>query len=63
MIKMTTYQANLYQIKLILESGLEPSEWIANYAKNFREIIDTLGIEDYEKIKAIIYLKKLKVRK
>ncbi|MEW6617810.1 MAG: hypothetical protein AB1422_00410 [bacterium] len=51
---MSTYQANTFQIRLIQESGLDPFVWIDNYARRFREIVDG-GIEQYEKIRSIIY--------
>lgn len=52
---MTTHQANIFQIKLIKESGLDPFEWIVKYAHRFREVVNR-GIEDYEKLQFIIYL-------
>ena len=58
---MTTCQANMFQIRMIKESGLDPFEWINKYAGRFREIVNS-GIEEYEKIRAIIYLNRIKVR-
>ncbi len=52
---MSTYKANIFQIKLIRESGLEPYDWITKYARRFREIVNN-GIEEYEKIHSLIYL-------
>jgi len=54
MITMRSCDANSFQIRLIQESGLEPLDWIVKYAKRFREIVDS-GIEEYERIRALIY--------
>jgi len=49
------YQANRFQIRLIQESGLDPFDWIDKYAHRFRKIVNG-GIEEYDKIRAFIYL-------